>query len=79
VHSAKHSLSPQSKRRGPPLAGYRPFNEAQIMSGWFNCCNIAAEQAECLLACIPECKEIAAKFGRVPDSAIHDILEKNKK
>ena len=57
--------------------GYRAFNEAQIMSGWFNWSNIAAEQAECLLACIPECKEIAAELGRVPDIAIHDILEKN--
>ena len=57
--------------------GYRPFNEAQIMSGWFNWSNMTAEQAECLLACIPECTEIAAELGRVPDTAIHEILEKN--
>jgi len=67
IPSIKEALSTTS---------YRPFNEAQIMSGWFNWSNIAAEQAECLLACIPECKEIAAELGRVPDSAIHDILEK---
>jgi hypothetical protein len=47
------------------------------MSGWFNWSNFAAEQVECLLACIIECKEIAAELGRVPDSAILDILEKN--
>ena len=57
--------------------GYRPFNAAQIMSGWFNWPNITAEQAERLLACLPECTDIAAELGRVPDHAIHRILEKN--
>ncbi len=73
MHSAKHSLSPQSKRRGPPPVIDLLTKHKACLAGLTGLTSLPSKPSA-----IPECKEIAAELGRVPDSAIHDILEKKR-
>lgn len=59
-------------------SGMMPFNVRKIMTGCPAWVNLSTEQAQRILDCVPELRDIAILHGRVTDDEIRSTMERHE-